>query len=322
MREWERKIFSRKLLFGFAISSLAFLIVAAIPLFGSIGFIFTPLPILYYYSKLGRIQGLAVLGVSLIVLVIVSGLGGVKANISLFFLSGSLGPILSEALRKGCSIEKTVLHSVWALLTLTLVLLICYSVIIGKTPWHLIEMYISESIQENIRLYSQFDVRSEQINLIKDNAKQITTVITNLFPALFLISLSFVVWLNILTGKLIFKKNGMWYPDFGDLACWKFPDRMVWIIIISGGLLLIPVWVFQVVGLNLLIVFLFIYMFQGLAIVTFFFKKKKVPGFLRVICYFLIFAQQFLLLLVIGLGLFDVWIDFRKFNKKIDNSTA
>jgi len=322
LREWERKIFSRKLLSGFAVSSLAFLAVAAFPLFGLIGFIFTPLPIMYYYSKLGRMQGLAVLGVSLVVLVIVSGVAGFKTSISLFLMSGSLGLILSEALRRSRSIEKTVLHSAGALLALSLVLLICYSVTIGKTPWHLIEMYISESIRENIRLYSQLDVRSEQINLLKDNAKQITTVITSLSPALFLISLSFVVWLNILAGRLIFKKNGMWYPDFGDLACWKFPDRMVWIVIMSGGLLLIPVWAFRVVGLNLLILFLFIYMFQGLAIVTFFFKEKRVPRFIRVICYFLIFAQQILLLLIIGLGLFDVWIDFRKFNKKIDNSTA
>lgn len=245
-----------------------------------------------------------------------------KANFPFFLLSGSLGLILSEVLRKNYSIEKTILHSVVALLILYMVLLICYSVALGKTPWHLIEFYISESIQENIRLYSQLDVNSEQIGLIKQNAKQITTAITHLFPALLLISTSFTVWLNVLIGKLIFQKSGMWYPDFGDLAYWKAPNWMIWSVIISGGLLLIHVWVFKIISLNLLIVFLFIYMFQGLAIINFFFKKKNVPGFFRVICYVLIFAQQFLLLLVIGLGMFDIWVDFRKFNKKTKDFTA
>lgn len=316
MKEERGEIFKTELFTGIAISSIAFLSAAIIPLFGSIGLIFIPLPILYYYSKLGRIQGLIVFSVSLLVLAISLKILGSHVNLLSFFLSGSLGLIISEVLRKSYSIEKTVLHSVVALFALCFVLLIYYSVKLGKTPWNLIEFHISESIQENIKLYSQLDAPSEQIDLIRNNAKAIITVIINLFPALVLTSVSFTVWLNILAGRLIFQRRGMWYPDFGDLAYWKVPDRMIWFVIISGVLLLIPVGMLKVVALNLLIIFLFIYMFQGLAIVNFFFKKKNVPGFFRVICYFLIFAQQFLLMIVIGLGLFDVWVDFRKFNKK------
>jgi hypothetical protein len=39
------------------------------------------------------------------------------------------------------------------------------------------------------------------------------------------------------------------------------------------------------------------------------------PWFIRGFGYFLIFAQQILLVLVIGLGLIDVWVDFRKLEK-------
>ena len=322
MKEGRSKILDREFFCGIVISSFVFLTTAIIPVFGSIGLIFIPLPVLYYYSKLGRMQGLVVFAVSLLVLIISCKFLDLDVNLPFFFLLGSLGLILSEILRKSYSIEKTVLHSTVAFLILCSGLLLYYNVKTGKTPWDLIEFYISKNIQESIRLYSQLDIPSEQINLIKENVNQVIAAITSLFPALVLISTSFIVWLNILAGKLIFQKGGMWYPDFGDLAYWKVADWMIWLVIISGSLLLIPVGMIKVIALNLLIIFLFVYMFQGLAIISFFFKKKNVPGFFRTICYFLIFAQQFLLLLVIGLGLFDIWVNFRKFNKKIKGHTA
>jgi uncharacterized protein YybS (DUF2232 family) len=48
---------------------------------------------------------------------------------------------------------------------------------------------------------------------------------------------------------------------------------------------------------------------------SFFFQSKNVPAFLRAFGYFLVFAQQFLLLIVAMVGLIDTWVDFRKLNK-------
>jgi uncharacterized protein YybS (DUF2232 family) len=58
-----------------------------------------------------------------------------------------------------------------------------------------------------------------------------------------------------------------------------------------------------------------IYFFQGIAIVSFYFEKKRFPKILRGILYGLIALQQLVLLLVIAAGLFDVWIDFRRMKK-------
>jgi uncharacterized protein YybS (DUF2232 family) len=123
------------------------------------------------------------------------------------------------------------------------------------------------------------------------------------------------VWLNILAGRILFQKNGMWYPDFGDLSRWKMHDKFVWLLIISGIFVLIPFGALKIVGLNVLVLLLLFYLFQGLSIVQFYCNKKSIPLFIRIIGYFLIFAQQFLLLLVIGLGVIDVWADFRKLGK-------
>ena len=48
------------------------------------------------------------------------------------------------------------------------------------------------------------------------------------------------------------------------------------------------------------------------AIVSFYFERKRFPRLLRIFLYSLIALQQFVLILVIGLGFFDVWLNFRK----------
>ncbi|MBW2176623.1 MAG: DUF2232 domain-containing protein, partial [Deltaproteobacteria bacterium] len=56
------------------------------------------------------------------------------------------------------------------------------------------------------------------------------------------------------------------------------------------------------------------YFLQGIAVVSYYFEKKRFPRALRLFLYSLIALQQILLLLIIGLGLFDMWLNFRKLN--------
>lgn len=308
-------IFNRNFISGIAISSLVFLLAGTISIFGSIGAMLAPLPILYYYSKLGRVQGVLIFLLSLSFVVIALRFVDSQATFLNLFLLGSLGPILSEVLRRNHSVEITVFSSAVALLALGLIFLLYFSFTQWKGPLYLIESYIAETVKENINVYFQLSGSSEQAELLRRNAGHITRFLTNLFPAIVLVGTSFFVWLNILAGRLLFQKNGMWYPDFGDLSRWKIPDKYVWLVIISGILILLPVRGIKIAGLNMLVVLLFFYLFQGLSIINFYFNKKSTPVFVRILGYFLIFAQQFLLLLVIGLGLIDVWADFRKLEK-------
>ena len=308
-------IFNRHFVSGIVISSLIFLIAGTTSIFGSIGAMLAPLPILYYYSKLGRAQGILIFLLSLLVGIITLRMVGSQATLLNLFLLGSLGPILSEVLRKNYSIEMTVFYSTMFLLALGLIFLFYFSAAEWKGPLNLIESYIADVVKENINMYSQLSGSSEQTELLRRNAGDIIKFLTNLFPALVLVGTTFFVWLNVLLGSLLFQRNGMWYPDFGDLSRWKIPDKVVWFVIVSGILVLLPVRVIKIVGLNILIILLFFYLLQGLSIINFYFNKKNMPVFVRVLCYALIFVQQVFLLLVVGLGLIDVWADFRKLEK-------
>ena len=319
----ERGVFFKSNFFtGIAVSSLAFLAASLIPLLGAFFFILTPLPIIYYYSKTGRIQGFAILLISLFLVAIVLTISGSLANLPFLFMTGFLGLFLSEIFRKNYSIERTVVYPVTAVLMLWCSFIVIQSLSVGKEPWRLVEDYIGRNIQESIQFYAQLDFPAEQIDLLKDNFKQITDFFANIFPAIVLVSASFIVWLNILAAKEIFARTGMWYPDFVDLSRWKAPERLIWLVIAAGGTLLAPVSWVNVIGLNVLIVCLFAYLLQGLSIISFLFKTKNVHRSFRMLCYFLIFAQQYLILLLIAVGVSDLWIDFRKFIKPVTYSTS
>jgi uncharacterized protein YybS (DUF2232 family) len=302
---------------GIAVSSLAFLAASLIPLLGAFFFILTPLPIIYYYSKTGRIQGFAILLVSLFLVAAVLTISGSLANLPLLFMTGFLGLFLSEIFRKNYSIERTIVYPVTAVLMVWCSFIVIQSLSAGEEPWRIVEDYIGRNIQESIQFYAQLDIPAEQIDFLKDNFKQITNFFANIFPAIVLVSASFVVWLNVLSAREIFQRTGMWCPDFGDLSRWKAPEGLIWLLIASGGLLLIPVSLVRIISLNLVIVCMFPYLLQGLSIISYLFKTKNVHRSFRMLCYFLIFAQQYLILLLVAVGVFDLWVDFRKFIKPV-----
>ncbi len=321
--EKERGLFSdNRFLTGIAVSSLAFLLVIIVPFVGSAGILFVPLPVLYYYTLTGRLKGSAILILSLLAAFAVLKLLGEQVNFPVLILLGLQGIVLAEALRRNVSLEKIVLCSVAALLILGAVLLFYKCFRTGDTPWRLIGTSIARKVQESISIYTQLDPSSEQAKLIKGNAAQIIAFIKDIFPAILIVISSIIVWLNILAARAVFKRTAVSFPDFGDFGCWKPPEKAVWLPIAAGIMMLMPEEGVQLIGINLLIVSLFVYFLGGLAIVGFFLKRKNAPPILRFMFYCIVFAQQYVTILVIAAGLFDLWIDFRRFNKTTEDSAV
>ncbi|MEE8206331.1 MAG: DUF2232 domain-containing protein, partial [Nitrospinaceae bacterium] len=91
-----------------------------------------------------------------------------------------------------------------------------------------------------------------------------------------------------------------------------FPDELVWVLIGSVGALFISEGMLGTVGLNLAIILSFLYFFQGLSVVTHIFKTKGFPKWVWAIVFILILLNPMFFGLVLGMGLFDIWVDFRK----------
>ena len=100
-------------------------------------------------------------------------------------------------------------------------------------------------------------------------------------------------------------------------AQWICPENLVWGFIAACLALFLGQGLIEDVGLNLFIVMMVIYFAQGMSIAIHFLKARKVPIFLWLIFFILIFAQPMLIGLIAGIGVFDIWVDFRKIRKSL-----
>jgi uncharacterized protein YybS (DUF2232 family) len=237
------------------------------------------------------------------------------------FTMGVAGLFIAQIAAQNGSVEKIIIYPALFIIASICFYFIYCGFVLSVNPWQLVVKYIATTIEENIKLYSQLPLKTEDINYIKDNEKNIIDGFTQIFPSLIIITSTLIVWANFLLGKQILGKAGITWPNLTALARWKAPELIIWIFIISGGLFFVPHKDINFFSLNIFLVACFIYLLQGLAIVSFFFQNRKVPLFFRYLFYFLIAVQQFLMIPIIAVGLFDIWIDFRKYFQKDQTTT-
>lgn len=301
---------SRDVLTGISITCVIFAVSVYMPIFGFFCSLFIPLPILFYRSKLGRKTGAIIPIAAGVIMMMV--LGRFSIDLLFFFELMLLGFVLSELMAIDLSIERTVLFACGAILASAIVGLVFYGQIIQKGLADVAAEYVAKNLQLTLVLYEGMGMSEENIQLIANSLEQIQYVLLRIIPALAIASTLFVAWTSLLISRPLLKSRSLYYPDFGPLNLWKPPEHLVWGVIGCGLVLLIPSGSVKLIGLNGLIMLMAVYFFTGIAIVSFYFERKRFPRLLRIFLYSLIALQQFVLILVIGLGFFDVWLNFRK----------
>jgi uncharacterized protein YybS (DUF2232 family) len=276
--------------------------------------LFVPLPILFYRSKLGRSSGLLILMAVTLIVTSFVGLNSVGTAAFLFEL-GLVGLILPEVFEMNLSVEKTVGITAGGVLTMGALILALYTLVSTTSPWALASDYVEKSVKLALAMYREMDVSEEKIDMLSQSLDGILYVMLRIIPAIMIVATLFVVWSNLLLARLVLRSKELFCPDFGRLNQWKAPEHLVWVAIASGVLLLFGHPGLKMLGINGLIVIMMIYFFQGIGIVSFYFEKKQFPKILRILLYGLIAIQQPLLLVVVALGFFDIWIDFRRTRK-------
>ena len=304
----------RDILSGIAICMLIFVSTLYLPIIGFFMTCILPQPVLFYRLKLGRFYG-AVIPAAVIILIsfVAPGL-----TVDLFFCSALLltGYILGEMLEKKVSVDKTVGYTVAATLGICFSLLILYTVATGQNLLTLISDYVAKNLEFSLQIYSQMGLSEEKTGLISSKLDLIGYYLTRMLPAMITVMLSVITWLNTLLIRKILKKEGIGFSWLGILNRWKTVDHLVWAVILFSLVTLVPHRGAALLGWNALLLLMLVYFFQGMAVLAFYFDKKGFPVLLRFFFYSLIVIQQVLILLVIGLGFFDTWLNFRKLEKE------
>jgi uncharacterized protein YybS (DUF2232 family) len=302
--------------------TIAFFVLSAafVPAVGSIFLVLLPTILFFYGTTAGKLKTFIAFLIPFLLLFLLSNLFHLHTPYPVILAMGLVGMTIATIAQKRGSIELTVILPAIIIISAISAYFLISSYELNVNVWQLIKKFVSETIEENIKLYSQLPFDKEDINFIKDNSSAISGFFINIFPAITAVISIVVVWLNILLGKDILKKAGFLLPQLEGISRWKAPDFIIWLFIASGASLFVPMEQVNFIGVNVLIVICFIYMMQGFAIISFLFQNKNVPIFFRYLFYFLIAVQQFLVIPVAAAGLFDIWVDFRKYFQRDQTS--
>ncbi len=303
---------------GFIIT--AFMLAASVylPVAGFFISLLLPMPILFYRLKLGRNNSIIIPLLIIVIMLVFSD----KISVDILFFVGLLltGFILSELMELNLSIEKTIAYTCSIIFIFSIACLFFYSNISGTSVFVMISEYVAKNLEHSMALYETMDISEEHLYIIANAMEKIKYVLAGIVPALIIITILFISWTCLLIAKPILKAKNLFYPDFGELKLWKVPEYLIWAVIACFVLLFWPEKTINLIGLNSIFILMAIFFFGGIAIIAFFFEKKAIPRGVRFFLYSLIFLQQIVLLIVIGLGFFDIWFDFRKLevhNKKV-----
>ncbi len=176
---------------------------------------------------------------------------------------------------------------------------------------------LRENLDLSLKIYEQAGFSPQTLEMARERSPQIIDVILQIMPALTFLSFITIILINLVILSYRFPQHRATFYSLGDLKEWSSPEPVVWCFIVSGFCLFLPsAWGLNTLALNVLLIVSPFYLFQGLAIVAYFFYHKRVPLFLRGIGYALIAFEQLVTLAVMGLGLFDLWGDFRRLKNR------
>ncbi len=300
----------KDILTGSLFSMMVIAIMHIMPLLGIFAWVVLPLPVLFYRLKTGRNGSCIIILISLGVLFVFTQ--NIVFNVLYFGSLLATGFFLGEFIEKHLPVERIILYTGLIIAGTFIGLLVMYSFSQGQGIHHIILAYFTQYQTVLEKLFSESSQLYPQVDMNPDDFKRVGSLFAIVFPGILINSYLTMVWINILLIKRLLKNKGIVVHSIENLNHWKAPFQLIFGVITMSILTFLLSGVLQYIAINCLIILLFIYFFQGIAVVSFFFQKKSAPVALRFFVYILIAIQPFFLTLVIGFGLFDNWANFRK----------
>jgi uncharacterized protein YybS (DUF2232 family) len=289
-------------------SALMFLAGAVIPFAGGAIATFAPAPLL------GSAVGLphALLRISLLVAVsdvLVAVSGGMVAATAYLVSFGLAAVIMCYMLERRQRFELIVVAASTAVLLAGTVAALAFT----GSPAALVQTVHNQLVAGMMRGQSFYKTLRIDATIAPGTQAHIVETVMQLIPALVGLLGSLIVLLNLaLFWRLGGQQARVGYPLFSDLSLWSAPEWLIWPLLASGFGWFIPLRPLATIALDCFVCILGVYFCQGLAIMAFYFKHLKMPLVARWLIYFVTLAQPVLTALVGAVGVFDLWVDFRR----------
>jgi uncharacterized protein YybS (DUF2232 family) len=278
------------------------------PFVGAMLILLCPLPLAALALRRGRPAFLA--GACLVLLLLgVLGSSWQAAAFALEFAGPAL--LLAEALRRGRRPEGVaVAVALWLSLGGLAVL------ISGTRQWDQPLLAVRQHLDGLLRDVEGMTARlglAEGPEAAAASAAQVRRWLLTAFPGLFLAGNLLAAATYDATLRWLARRNP---AAFGGTAPapwhWALPEPLVFAFIGAGALSVTGVRHLAEIGLNGLLVLAGLYFLQGVSIVLYWIHRFQLPRFVVAVSAVLLLLQPLAMILVAGVGLFDVWCAFRR----------
>lgn len=280
-----------------------------VPLVGAFITIWAPAPLVALYRRQGSRSGRRALIAALVgaVLIVGSLIGMAAGFIYLAYAATAL--ILGEAYVWGQSDENGI--AVAAGVSWAAILIVTWASGLMDNSGQVWLDYWTRQTGAVVQAYRESGLTPERLEDVRQTLMLAGRLIAHLALGILACGALIVAWANQLLARRLSPADGR-----PALDTWRAPDRLVWVLIAAGAIMVLLDGFWFWTGANLVIVLSLIYFFQGIAVVAFWLKKKNTPRLLRVGIYLLVAVEIFLALLVALMGLFDLWFNFRRLGKE------
>ncbi len=293
---------------GALASALMFMAGALVPVVGGVLMLLAATPVLGYAVGFRR----SLLRASAVVLV-ATGLvifgGGLNAGLVYAVAIGIAAIAMTYMLERRIPFERIVA----ATAALMLVAGSLSALAMAGSPQalaHTLRDNLTTAIDQGQKLYKMAGL---DFVVAPDLRNEMVQTSLDLMPALITISAALMVLTNLgVFWRISGRQLRVGYPLFADLVRWTTPEWLIWVLLVTGFGLFIPIPQLRTIALDCFVCVAAIYFCQGLAIMAFYFRLLAMPSLARGLIYTITIVQPILAVMVCVAGVFDLWIDFRR----------
>jgi len=271
----------------------------------------SPLPAAYVQMRQGLTTSLGVVVLVAVTLLLIDGPGG-----SLLYLLqfGLASLILPRFLLRGQSWDRAIAATAVIGTLLSLSLLFAYAQYSDQAAEEVVSGYIQGELVKVDEFYQQAELTPTQAEELKALTAGTADYLLTAYPALIMVANSALLLLVvILLARL---SQGHYRIPGPPLYLWKAPEVLIWGVILGGFGVFFASGLLHQVSVNFLTLLLPVYFLQGMAVVAHFFQRRGTAPFLRVLGYMMLVIVNPLPAVVTGIGIFDLWLDFRNPKEK------
>ena len=265
-----------------------------IPFLSMAVMILWPVPIVYLVQKK---ESNAVIGVVIIAALINAFLFGTVMGLMTIIGFGFVGFIIGNVIKEGLSPFKTLIVAVIAV---TISQLLVFYVASG-----MLNLNYQTLLQQAVQNLSGDQQSLEQIITTQMN------LIKKIFPSLLFVSATITGVLNYYVSAWYLRRRGLNIELYKPINRWYLPRWIVSILIVVSLL-----FTSNSIFLNINIFMFFLAFLQGFAVLMYFLSKKSSSVLIKSFMIFLILIFPPVPMILILLGLLDMWFNFRKQNNQ------